>query len=98
MVLFFYNNLLLTIVLALEWIIGINFWHKLFDILFFVTAAIIGLIAEHSENSDIVLLGIPKFSERKSDNDIIENINLYTEKLKVSLIVQANDKIDFRVN
>ncbi|MFC1690611.1 hypothetical protein ACFL0W_00395 [Nanoarchaeota archaeon] len=56
------------------------------------------IINEHSQHSDLVLLGIPGFRERKSDEDIIEGINNYTEKLKVSLVVMAFDKIDFRIH
>lgn len=44
--LFFKNNILLTLVLIIVWAIGIGFWHKKDDILFFITGAIIGPIGE----------------------------------------------------
>jgi hypothetical protein len=44
--LFFRNNLILTPILLLAWIIGMVFWHKKNDILFFVTGAIIGPVGE----------------------------------------------------
>jgi hypothetical protein len=44
--LFFQNNLLLSALLVVAWAIGIKFWHKKHDILFFVTGAVVGPIAE----------------------------------------------------
>ena len=44
--LFFQNNFLLSVLLVVAWAIGIKFWHKKQDILFFVTGAIIGPIGE----------------------------------------------------
>jgi len=44
--LFFNNNLLLGFILIIAWGIGIKFWHKNHDILFFIIGAIIGPIGE----------------------------------------------------
>jgi len=49
-----------------------------------------------SANSDLVILGIPK--SRKSESEILKDLHKYTDRLKVSLIVFANDEIDFRFN
>jgi len=45
-VLFFQNNFLLTVTLIILWAIGIKFWHKKQDIIFFITGAVIGPIGE----------------------------------------------------
>lgn len=45
-VVLFQNNLLLTGVLLIAWVIGIVFWHKKHDIVFFVSGAILGPIGE----------------------------------------------------
>jgi hypothetical protein len=44
--LFFQNNLLLSVILVIAWAIGIKFWHKKHDVLFFVTGAIVGPVGE----------------------------------------------------
>jgi len=44
--LFHKNTLMLTLVLAIAWFIGIRLWHKKQDIYFFIIAAIIGSIGE----------------------------------------------------
>ncbi|NIP40571.1 MAG: DUF2878 family protein [Candidatus Aenigmarchaeota archaeon] len=45
-ILFYTNNLLLTALLIIAWLVGIRFWHKKHDIYFFVAGAVIGSIAE----------------------------------------------------
>ena len=44
--LFYKNNLLLTVLLILAWLIGIKFWHKKHDIYFLLAGAIIGPLGE----------------------------------------------------
>ncbi|MBN1157648.1 amino acid permease, partial [Candidatus Woesearchaeota archaeon] len=56
------------------------------------------IINAKSENADLVFIGIPELSKFKSGNEIIGEINEYTEKLKVSIVVMAHNKIDFSVN
>jgi len=56
------------------------------------------IIFENSKNSDMVFLGIPKFKDKRTGQKIIQNINLYTSRLKSSLIVLATDRIDLRVS
>ncbi|MAG91206.1 hypothetical protein CMO83_03915 [Candidatus Woesearchaeota archaeon] len=55
-------------------------------------------IFRSSEHSDLVILGLPNFNKKGYDKKIIKNIDDFTKKLKVSLIVHANVEIDFRVN
>lgn len=45
-ILFFNNNELLTFLLILIWGIGIRFWHKKNDVVFYVAGAIIGPLGE----------------------------------------------------
>jgi hypothetical protein len=54
------------------------------------------IIAIKSEHADLVILGIPE--HESAGKDMLESINEYTEHLKVSLVILANDKIDFKVN
>jgi len=56
------------------------------------------IMSKESEHADLVILGIPRFTDRESDEDIIENINEYTENMKVTLIVKASNDVDFKVN
>ncbi|MFH1409892.1 MAG: hypothetical protein ABIH34_08340 [Nanoarchaeota archaeon] len=56
------------------------------------------IIYEHSKFSDFVILGIPNFRNRKDDKEIMVNIKKATERLKMTLIVLANDEIDLNVN
>lgn len=44
--LFYKNNILLLFSLIIAWALGIKFWHKIHDIFFFVTGAIVGPIGE----------------------------------------------------
>jgi len=55
------------------------------------------LINKNSLQSDLVILGLTKL-EDATNKEMIQHIEEFTEKLKVSLIVFANDKIDFKVN
>ncbi|MBU0466153.1 MAG: amino acid permease [Nanoarchaeota archaeon] len=55
------------------------------------------IINSNSTHADLVILGLTEF-ENKTNKEVIDTITSFTEKLKVSLIVSANDKIDFRVN
>ncbi|MFA7708230.1 MAG: hypothetical protein WCX73_04740 [Candidatus Pacearchaeota archaeon] len=54
-------------------------------------------INEISSEADLVLLGLPDIS-KKTPEQTIKIIEDYTKKLKVTLMIFANDKIDFRVN
>jgi hypothetical protein len=40
------DNLLLTLVLSIAWIIGAKFWHRKHDVYFFIGAAVLGPLAE----------------------------------------------------
>jgi amino acid transporter len=55
-------------------------------------------IQKYSEHADLVLIGLPNFEKNVTDKQILKNIDDYTKKLKVSLVVMASDEIDFRVN
>ncbi|MBI2131026.1 DUF2878 family protein [Candidatus Woesearchaeota archaeon] len=44
--LFYENNLLLTLLLALMFFAGMKFWHKKQDFFYFISGAVIGPIAE----------------------------------------------------
>jgi hypothetical protein len=55
------------------------------------------LINTQSADADLAIIGLTDL-EGKTNKEVIETINEFTDKLKVSLIVFANDKIDFRVN
>jgi len=64
--LFWRNNLLLTSLLFLLWLVALKFWHKKDDFIFFITAAIIGSLGEMVcvqffawQYSNPLFLGIP---------------------------------------
>jgi hypothetical protein len=44
--LFYKNNILLTFLLIVAWLVGIKFWHKKHDVYFFISGAIIGPVGE----------------------------------------------------
>ena len=44
--LFFRNNVVLTGLLILAWILGLKFWHKREDIFFFLSGSIVGPVGE----------------------------------------------------
>jgi solute carrier family 12 (sodium/potassium/chloride transporter), member 2 len=57
------------------------------------------IIRENSHYADLVLLGFPHFDKRKGvSQNLTKDIEKYTEGLTTSLVVLANDKIDFRIN
>ena len=45
-VLLFKNNLLLTLVMIITWGVGLVFWHKKADVIYFITGGIVGPVAE----------------------------------------------------
>jgi len=55
------------------------------------------IINSKSSDADLVILGLTDM-EKKTNKQVIETIQKFTEKLKVSLIVSAKDKIDFQIN
>ncbi|MEA2036673.1 MAG: hypothetical protein U9O94_04145 [Nanoarchaeota archaeon] len=55
------------------------------------------IIDENSKDSDLVIIGLPH-TGRKIGPKITNVIKRHTENLKVSLVVLAGDKIDFKVN
>jgi amino acid transporter len=55
------------------------------------------IIHEHSASSDLVILGLTNL-DKSTNKRLADHIEKFTKKLKVSLIVFATDKIDFRVN
>jgi len=55
------------------------------------------IINSKSSHSDLSIIGLMNL-ENKSNKEVTSYIENFTEKLKVSLIVFANDNIDFRVN
>ncbi len=56
------------------------------------------IIKEHSHYADLVLLGFPHIRKKGITQNIAKEIERYTDGLSSSLIVLANDDIDFRVN
>lgn len=44
--LFFQDNLLLTAILIVAWAVGIKFWHKKNDVVFFIVGAVVGPMGE----------------------------------------------------
>ncbi|MBT7568025.1 amino acid permease [archaeon] len=55
------------------------------------------IIHEHSASSDLVILGLTNLA-KSANKRLVDHIEKFTKKLKVSLVVFATDKIDFRVN
>jgi hypothetical protein len=55
------------------------------------------IIQENSDSSDLVIMGLTNL-EKSSNKRLASHIEKFTKKLKVSLVVFATDKIDFRVN
>ena len=45
-VLFYQNNILLTVLLFVAWLFALKFWHKKHDAYFFIVGAIVGPIGE----------------------------------------------------
>jgi hypothetical protein len=56
------------------------------------------LISKRSEHADLVILGMPNLKQSETHGALLKRVDDLTQKLRVSLIVSANDKIDFRVN
>lgn len=56
------------------------------------------IIYENSHYADLVLMGLPHLKSRGIYPDIMDEIEKYTAGLTTSMIVLANDKIDFRIN
>ena len=55
------------------------------------------LINSKSHEADLVILGLTNF-ENKTNKEVIKRISEFTKKLNVTLVVYAQDWIDFRVN
>ena len=56
------------------------------------------IVREHSKYADLVLMGIPHARAKRVKGDLEKEIEKYTEGLTTTLLVLANDKIDFRIN
>lgn len=55
-------------------------------------------IHKTSAYSDLVIIGLPRNSDGRIDKRCINKVKTYTKLLGASLIVSANDEIDFKVN
>ncbi|MCK5283555.1 MAG: amino acid permease [Nanoarchaeota archaeon] len=55
------------------------------------------IIKENSHYADLVIMGMPH-KKKGISSDITKEIKKYTDGLTTSLIVLANDKIDFKIN
>ncbi len=53
------------------------------------------IISENSGESDLVIMGLPGLREKQVK---LNRIKAYTDDLKISLIVSADEQIDFKVN
>jgi hypothetical protein len=60
--------------------------------------AIPKIIKENSHYADLVMIGMPHVKKEGISRSTMNEIKKYTDGLTTSLVVLANDKIDFKIN
>ncbi|MGM5480149.1 MAG: amino acid permease [Nanobdellota archaeon] len=56
------------------------------------------IISQYSAGSDLVILGLPHFTNSTSKKDLLYNTRRYTDDLKMSLLVNASETIDLKTS